>query len=519
MDQELVRKVVILGGGTAGWMTAAVLSKVLNGKVMVTVVESDEIGTVGVGEATIPLILRFNEILGIDENECLRETQGTYKLGIEFVDWAHIGDRYMHGFGRLRQDMRLAGFEQYWQKMFRGGRAPDLQAYSISRMAAYAGRFMRPRPDVPESPLADLAYAFHFDASLYARYLRRFAEARGVKRIEGRVVDVSLHEANGYISKLTLAGGEHVTGEFFVDCSGFRGRLIETVLDAGYEDWSHWLPCDRAIAVPCATAKPLTPYTRATACSAGWRWRIPLQHRTGNGYVFSSQYISDDEATATLLSHLDGEALASPRTLRFVTGIRRQAWRRNCVAIGLSSGFLEPLESTSIHLIQTAIGRLIAFFPSTACSQVDIDEYNRQTRREFEHIRDFIILHYHATQRNDAPLWNYCRTMPIPESLRLKMELFQSQGRIFREGNELFAELGWLQVMHGQGLRAGGYHPLVDLLSAEEIGIYLEKVRSAIQKCIEVMPSHEDFINANCKASPPARHRPTESASSAPRRG
>ena len=426
MDQKLVSEVVILGGGTAGWMTAAAMARVLNGRVAITVVESDEIGTVGVGEATIPSIVRFNEMLEIDENEFLRETQGTIKLGIEFVDWTFIGDRYMHGFGRLRQDIQLTTFEQIWKKVRQIGRANDLPAYSITKSAAYAGKFMRPRHDVPDSPLADIAYAFHFDTSLYARYLRRYSEARGVRRIEGKVVDVSRHAVSGDLTGLLLASGETVAGDFFVDCSGFRGRLIEEVFKAGYDDWSHWLPCDRAVAVPCASTKPLLPYTRSTARSAGWQWRIPLQHRTGNGYVYSSQYIGDDEATATLLRNLDGEALAPPRTLKFVTGVRRQSWPRNCVAIGLSSGFLEPLESTSIYLIQTAISKLLTFFPTSTPSDADIREYNRLVRREFEHVRDFVMLHYHATKRDDSPLWKYCREMSIPDSLRHKMELFQS---------------------------------------------------------------------------------------------
>jgi tryptophan halogenase len=503
MSQLLVRQIVILGGGTAGWMTAAALSKTLNGKVAVTVVESDEIGTVGVGEATIPLITRFNQMLGVDEDDFLRATQGTFKLGIEFVDWARIGNRYMHGFGRYRQDIQLASFEQFWQKMAQGGHAHDLQAYSISKMAAYAGKFMRPRLDVPDSPLADLAHAFHFDASLYARYLRRYAEARAVRRIEGRVVDVSLHSESGHIASLTLATGEVVEGQFFVDCSGFRGRLIEEVLKTGYEDWSHWLPCDRAVAVPCASVAPLLPYTRATARSAGWQWRIPLQHRIGNGYVYSSQHMSDDAAATSLLSHLDGEALAAPRTLRFVTGMRLKAWNRNCLAIGLSSGFIEPLESTSIHLIQTAIGRLLTFFPTSTASEIDIQEYNRQSRREFEHVRDFIILHYHATKRDDSPFWDYCRTMRIPESLKYKMELYQSHGRVLGESDALFAEAGWVQVMHGQGLPPRSYHPIADVVEEKHLIHFFDGVRNAIQQCVKAMPTHEEFIGANCRALPP----------------
>jgi len=499
----MIQRLVILGGGTAGWMTAAALARVLNGKVAITVVESDEIGTVGVGEATIPNITRFNELLGIDENEMLRESQGTFKLGIEFRDWTFLGDRYMHGFGRFRQDIQLTTFEQVWQRMNLLGRAADLPAYSITKTAAYAGKVMRPRLDVPDSPLADIAYAFHFDASLYARFLRRYAEARGVRRIEGRVTEVLKDAAGVDLAALVLADGAAVEGDFFVDCSGFRGRLIEDEFKAGYDDWTHWLPCDRAVAVPCASVRPLLPYTRSTARSAGWQWRIPLQHRIGNGYVYCSRYISDDEAAATLLANLDGEAMAAPRTLRFTTGVRRKAWVRNCVAIGLSSGFLEPLESTSIHLIQSSITRLLYFLPAAVPSQPDIDEYNRLTRREFEHIRDFIVLHYHATRRDDSPLWNHCRTMSVPETLQRKMQLFQTHGRLFAEADELFAQGSWFQVMQGQGLRPGSYNPIVDVLDVEDVSSFIEGVRQAIQKCIDVMPTHEAFIEKNCKAKAP----------------
>jgi tryptophan halogenase len=504
MSQRLVRELVILGGGTAGWMTAAGLARALNGKTKLTVVESDEIGTVGVGEATIPLITRFHALLGIDEDDFMRATQATVKLGIEFWDWARIGDRYMHGFGRFRNDIELATFEQVWQRAIRGGVAHDLTAYSITKTAAYQGKFTRPRLDVPDSPLADIAYAFHFDASLYAKYLRRYAEDRGVKRIEDKVVDVIRHEANGKIDRLVLASGQQVKAEFFVDCSGFRGRLIEDVFKTGYEDWTHWLPADRAVAVPCASPKPTTPYTQAKARSAGWQWRIPLQHRSGNGYVFSSRYISEDEATATLLKNLDGEIVAPPRTLRFVTGRRRKAWQSNCVAIGLSSGFLEPLESTSIHLIQSSIGRLLQFFPSSTPSEVDIDAYNRLTQQEFEHVRDFIILHYHATKRDDTPFWNYCRTMPIPESLQRRSALFQSQGRVICEAGDLFVEGGWIQVMYGQGLRPKGYQPILDVLELKDLAPYMEGLRKTINACVASMPTHDEFIARNCKAMPPA---------------
>jgi tryptophan halogenase len=496
----LLRRVVIVGGGTAGWMTAAALSKVLRDTVKVTLVESDEIGTVGVGEATIPMIRRFNQVLEIDEDDFLRKTQGTFKLAIEFVDWGAVGERYMHGFGRFGQELWPVEFEQYWLRMHLQGKAGDLAEYSITRSAALKNRFMRARPDLGNSPLADVAHAFHFDAGLYARYLRGHAEGRGVDRVEGRIVDVTLNGFTGHVESILLDGGRRVEGDLFIDCSGFRGLLIEQVLRSGYEDWTHWLPCDRAVAVPCASASPLLPYTRATARTAGWQWRIPLQHRIGNGHVYCSRFISDDEATATLMANLDGEALAEPRPLRFTTGIRKKAWNRNVVAVGLSSGFMEPLESTSIHLIQTSIARLISFFPDREFRQVDIDEYNRQTRDEFEQIRDFLILHYHATRRDDTPFWRHCRTMEVPASLQRRMELFRSRGRIFREGLELFSEVAWLQVIHGQGLRPAACHPLAQARSEQELAEYLESVRSVIAKCVEVMPTHEQFIAENCAA-------------------
>ncbi len=496
----MIRQVVIAGGGTAGWMAAAALSKVLRGKVAITLVESEEIGTVGVGEATIPMIQLFNRVLEIDEDTFVRETQGSFKLGIEFLNWGRQGTRYMHAFGRFGQDLWTVPFHQYWLKMFQAGRVPDLGEFSITRTAAYQNRFMRPPGDVQNSPLNDIAYAYHFDAGLYARFLRRYAEARGVTRLEGRIQEVALHAETGHVTALVLAGGQRVEGQLFLDCSGFRGLLIEQTLKTGYEDWTHWLPCDRAVAVPCASATPFTPYTRSTAHRAGWQWRIPLQHRTGNGHVFSSRHISEDEATAVLMGNLDGEPLAEPRTLRFTTGMRKQGWNRNVVAVGLASGFLEPLESTSIHLIQTAIARLIDFFPSTGFSQVDIDEYNRQARFEFERIRDFIILHYHLNQRTDSDFWTHCREMAVPPALQAKLALYRSHGRIVRENNELFSEVAWLQVMHGQHLQAQGYHPLVDSLDEAEISQYLAQVHEVIQRCAGVMPDHAAFIAQHCAA-------------------
>jgi tryptophan halogenase len=503
-DQPLIQRVVIAGGGTAGWMTAAALSKVLRGRIAITLVESEEIGTVGVGEATIPMIQLFNRVLEIDEDEFVRETQGSFKLGIEFVNWGRLGSRYMHAFGRFGQDLWTVPFYQYWLKLHRQGRVPPLGEFSITNVAGWQNRFMRPPADVQNSPLNDITYAFHFDAGLYARYLRRLAESRGVVRVEGRIARVlqrgAGHAHPSHVAALVMEDGRQIDGDLFIDCSGFRGLLIEQTLKTGYEDWTHWLPCDRAIAVPCASVSPLTPYTRSTAHRAGWQWRIPLQHRTGNGHVFCSRHISEDEATAVLLRHLDGEPLAEPRTLRFVTGMRKQGWNGNVVAIGLASGFLEPLESTSIHLIQTSIARLIDFFPSQGFAQADIDTYNRLFRFEFERIRDFIILHYHLNQRDDSPFWVACREMAVPETLADKLRLFGTHGRIVRENNELFAEVAWLQVMLGQNLTPGGYHPLADSLPDAEVQQYLQGIHGLMQRCAAVMPDHAAFIAQHCKA-------------------
>jgi tryptophan halogenase len=494
MSATGIRQIVIVGGGTAGWMTAAAVAKTLGSGYRIRLIESDEIGTVGVGEATIPMIQRFNAALELDENEFLRETQATFKLGIEFVDWGRIGESYMHGFGRIGQDMGVLSFDKYWQKLARAGRAAPLGEYTISVRAAYAGKFMRPRPDLPKSPLADITYAFQFDAALYARYLRRYAERRGVVRTEGRVRDVQRRGTDGFVESLLLASGERVTGQLFIDCSGFRGLLIEQTLGTGYDDWSHWLPCDRALAVASRRDDAPKPYTRATARGAGWQWRIPLQHRTGNGYVYSSRFISDDVAAATLLGSLEGTALGDPRPLRFTTGIRRKIWNRNVVAIGLAGGFLEPLESTSIHLIQAAIARLLDFFPDAAFDERDTAEFNRVLRLEYEGIRDFLILHYKLTAREDSPFWVHCAAMDIPENLQRRIELYRSRGRVLREGTELFTEPSWLQVMNGQGLKAEGHHPLVDLLADRDLEEYLEDVRTVIGKCVDVMPAQRDYL-------------------------
>ena len=503
MNHAPIQDIVIVGGGTAGWMTAAALSTVLRGRYRIRVVESDEIGTVGVGEATIPQIQRFNAVLGLDEHEFVRETQGTFKLGIEFVNWGRLGERYMHGFGRLGQDVWTVPFDQYWQRLRAQGRAQPLEQYSITRMAALANRFMPARPDLGNSPLADIAYAYHFDANLYARYLRRLSEARGVQRTEGKITHATrrgegLHA--GHVDAVVLESGERITGDLFIDCSGFRALLIEQTLQTGFEDWTHWLPCDRALAVPCEGVAPLTPYTRSTAHRAGWQWRIPLQHRIGNGHVYCSQHISDDEAAATLLANLDGRPLADPRPIRFRTGMRRLAWHENVVAIGLASGFLEPLESTSIHLIQQGIQQLIDFFPDRGFSPADVAEFNRASRFHYERIRDFIILHYHLNQRDDSPFWQACAAMAVPETLREKMDLYRSRGRVVRRDNELFAEVGWIQVMEGQNLHPEAAHPLAGLLDDAAAHEHLERVRQVIAKCVDVMPDHATYIAQHCAA-------------------
>ncbi|HEY0436594.1 MAG TPA: tryptophan halogenase family protein, partial [Phenylobacterium sp.] len=419
--ESTIRDVVIVGGGTAGWMAAAALSRLrANGVTRITLIESDEIGTVGVGEATIPPIQTFNALLGIDEADFLRHTQGTFKLGIQFVGFTRPGHVYMHPFGGFGADMEAIKFYQFWLKLNALGQTPGIEAYSLCATAAGLGRFERPVPE-RAGPLSSLTYAYHFDASLYARYLRAYSEAQGVTRREGKVVDVNLRGEDGFIESVTLAGGDKVAGDLFIDCSGFRGLLIEQALKTGYEDWSHWLACDSAVAVPCAGVENPTPYTRCSARDGGWQWRIPLQHRVGNGYVYSSAHVSDEEAAATVLANLDAPALAEPRVLRFKTGMRRKAWNRNCVALGLSSGFMEPLESTSIHLIQAGITKLLALFPDRGFDPVEIAEYNRLTEIQWSHIRDFIILHYKATERDDTSFWRQCRTMSIPESLERKI--------------------------------------------------------------------------------------------------
>ncbi len=501
LNPHRIRKIVIVGGGTAGWMTAAAMAKLLGRDFAdITLVESDDIGIVGVGEATIPQIGIYNRMLGLDENQFIRKTQGSFKLGIQFVDWGRKGHTYFHPFGPFGVDMEGVSFHAYWQRLHLAGDPHRLEDYSLQAVAAADNRFMR-AIDAGRSPLSKIAYAFHFDAGLYARFLREFAETRGVVRREGKVVAVEQRGEDGFIQAVKLESGERIEGELFIDCSGFRGLLIEQTLKAGYEDWTHWLPCDRAAAVPCESVADFTPYTRSTAREAGWQWRIPLQHRIGNGYVYSSNHITDEQAAETLLSNLDGKPLADPRFLRFVTGRRKQAWVKNVVAIGLASGFIEPLESTSIHLIQSGIAKLMQMFPDKRFEPADRERFNRMTQLETEQVRDFIILHYHLTERDDTPFWDRCRTMDVPDSLKEKYRLFEGYGRIFRENDELFNDTSWMAVMVGQGLKARGYDPVADVLSPDETRARLEEIRRVMRTSADYMPLQTEFIRNNCAAA------------------
>ena len=499
--KNLINRIVIVGGGTAGWMTAAALGHVFRGTAMrIDLIESEEIGTVGVGEATIPEILKFNAMLGIDEADFMRATKATFKLGIEFLDWHRDGERYFHPFGVYGTDMEGISFHHFWTKAMHAGNGGALEDYCLAWQAAQRGRFAHPSGS-PNSPLSGIRYAYHFDAILYAKLLRRFAEAHGVKRSEGKVVEVVQDELSGNIKSVQMEDGQKIDGDLFIDCTGFFGLLIEKTLKSGYDDWSHWLPCNSAVAVPSEkTGTTMRPYTKSTARDAGWQWNIPLQHRTGNGYVYSSAHLSDDEAAANLLDNLEGEALADVRQLRFVTGKRKEIWKNNCISIGLASGFLEPLESTSIHLIQSAITKLITLFPSGPDDAISRKSFNRLIDQEFTTVRDFLILHYNATQRADMPFWDQVRTMEVPDFLIEKTELFTHSGRVFREENEIFAEPSWLAVMTGQGILPKGYHPIADVLTNDELSGRLRVISDTIRQAAESLPRHEDFIRSYCNA-------------------
>ncbi|MFO1367759.1 MAG: tryptophan halogenase family protein [Marinagarivorans sp.] len=499
-ESNNIKQIVIVGGGTSGWMVAAAMGKVFQGKeCSITLIESEEIGTVGVGEATIPAILYFNKIIGLDEDDFLKFTHGTFKLGIEFVNWGSVGDSYFHPFGSYGTRIDRLAFQHYWQKLFNKGLVPDIQEFSFNVMASKANRFVRP-VDIENSPLQEVAYAFHFDAGLYAQYLRGMAEKMGVRRINNLVERVNLRGRDGFIESVSLKTGECIEGELFIDCSGFRGLLIEEALKTGYDDWSHYLPCNRAVTVASKRLDPLPPYTRATALEAGWQWRIPLQHRTGNGYVFCDQYISDDRAVETLLSNIEGEPLAQPRFLKFLTGKRKKFWNKNCVAIGLASGFMEPLESTSIHLVQAAISKLIDLFPNADFCPEVIEKFNAQLSFEYQSIRDFLILHYKATSRADSAFWNYCRDMEVPQSLLDKIALYKEGGRVYRDSDESFSGISWLSVFRGQGITTEKYNPVADVYDEERLVARLKNIHEVIQRSVVACPTHEAFIEQYCKS-------------------
>jgi tryptophan 7-halogenase len=496
VEHKPIERVVIAGGGTAGWMVAACLSRTLGKILDIKLIESDEIGTVGVGEATIPTLVSFHRLLDINEQEFMAATQAVFKLGIAFENWRDVNENYIHSFGITGKDHWTAGFQHFWMKGRERGLAGEYGDYCLELKAAQQHRFAH-------LPRGGMNYAFHIDATLYAKFLRKFSERFGVQRIEGKIVEVRTDAASGYIEALRLDSGAQIAGDLFIDCTGFRGLLIGQTLKVEHENWSHWLPCDSAIAVQTESTGAPAPYVRVIAREAGWQWHIPLQHRVGNGIVYSSRYLDDEAARQSLLANVKGQVLTQPRVIKFKPCQRRQTWSKNCVAIGLASGFLEPLESTSIHLIQRGVTRLMQLFPRSGIRQPDVDEYNAQASSEIQHIRDFLILHYHVTHRQDTPFWRACRDMDIPASLRHRIELFRQTGRVFRVPNELFAENSWIQVMLGQGIMPQQHHPAADLMGDEELSQFLGGIRSSIDRTLMQLPAHHTYVEQYCKASDP----------------
>jgi tryptophan halogenase len=493
---DTLRQLVIVGGGAAGWMTAAALSRLLKPHdVSVTLVESDEIGIIGVGEATIPDMLQFNLFLGITESELMRATQATFKLGIEFVDWSGKGSRYFHPFGFHGIDIDGVDFHQWWLRCKANGHAHDIGDYCLTEIVARKNKFGFPDTRVAGAPASYLRYAYHFDAALYARFLRQYAEQRGVKRVEGKVCEVLRHPESGDVSGVQLASGQKVTGEFFFDCTGFRSLLLGSALGISWTDWRHWLPCDAALAVACEHDGPLRPYTRSTARSAGWQWNIPTQQRTGNGHIYCSEFMNEDEATSSLMNNLGGRALGTPRLIRFATGHRSRFWEKNCVAIGLSAGFLEPLESTSLYLIRQGISRFIALFPDASLPSIMRDEYNRWMQKDFEQVRDLLVFHYYENGR-DEPFWQHCKSMSIPESLQRRVTLFREGGRFLRNEGELFPNASWVAVMLGQGVIPRVVDPLIASAPVSEIEGKLQLLRRAMNDFAGTLPSHESALRS-----------------------
>jgi tryptophan halogenase len=491
MTQQTIRKVVIAGGGTAGWMAAAALARQLGPLLDITLVESEDIGTVGVGESTIPTARTFNALLGIDEAEFMRATQATFKLGISFEHWGEIGDRYIHSFGQVGKSTWMGGFHHFWMQAREQGFGGDLGDYCLELKAAEQNRFLT-------GENGPLNYAYHLDAGLYGRFLRGMAEADGVRRVEGKIASVRQNGESGYVEALVMESGDVVEGDLFVDCTGFRGLLIEQTLKAGFEDWGHWLPTNSALAVQTRSTEPAVPYTRAIAHKAGWRWKIPLQHRVGNGLVYCNEHMSDDEARAQLVGEIEGETLIEPRLIRYRTGRRKKTWDKNVVALGLASGFVEPLESTSIHLIMVGVTRLMKLFPFGGISQAAIDHYNRQADDELEKIRDFIILHYKATERTDSPFWDLVRTMEIPDSLAQRIALFRQSAQVYQAPGELFQTDSWLQVLLGQRVRPQTYHHMGRLMPPQQLKAALDDLKRNIDGVVARLPQHQAFLDSYC---------------------
>jgi tryptophan halogenase len=486
-----IKNVVIVGGGTAGWMAAVALSKKFSALLSITLVESDEIGTIGVGEATIPPMRTFHKLLEIDEQEFMRATEATFKLGIMFENWGERGDKYIHSFGKTGQETWLGDFHHFWLRAKELGIAKDFGTYCFELQAAQAGKFAI-------APNASINYAYHLDATHYAKFLRKLSEAKGTKRIEGKVARAIQDPESEFITGVQLESGQIIAGDLFIDCTGFRGLLIEETLKTGYEDWSHWLPCDRAIAVQTEATGPTAPYTRSVAHDVGWRWRIPLQHRVGHGLVYCSRYLSDDDARSTLLNSMEGKTLIEPRVIKFQTGKRLKNWNKNCVALGLASGFIEPLESTSIHLIMMGISRLMHLFPFNGIKDSLMDEYNRVSRIEMEQLRDFIVLHYKTTEREDTPFWAYCKNMEIPATLAHRIQLFKETAHAYQADGELFRVDSWTQVMFGQRLMPEHYHHLVKTMSQKDLQTFLSGMEESINRAVAQLPPHNKFVEQYC---------------------
>jgi tryptophan halogenase len=501
MLQNPIRKIVIVGGGTAGWMAAAPLAQRLGNRCEIVLVESPDIGTIGVGEATLPTIRFYNSALQLDHADFIKKTKATFKLGIEFRDWGHVGNRFFHGFGDFGPPINGIQPHHHWLRLARTfDHMPAMENWSMASVMARENKFTMPNDTQPGVTDA-YSFGYQFDAGLYAAYLRDYAMARGAKRVEGTITSVDQHPETGFITAVRLGDGRTLDGDLFIDCSGFRGLLIEGTLKAGYEDWSEYLPCNSALAVPSARVEPLTPYTRSTAKEAGWLWRIPLQHRTGNGHVYSNAFTTDEKARQDLLDGLDGAALDEPRQLRFVTGKRKKSWVKNVVAIGLSAGFVEPLESTSISLIETAVGTLIEQFPDLDFRPELADEFNRIIGGRYESIRDFIIMHYKLTKRDDTAFWRYCANMAIPDSLAHQIELFRETGRVAILDRDSFGLPSFVAMLVGLGVEPKRYDPFVDDVDMRQLHGHFAGLRDLMAQAVAKMPGHGAYLEKNAKAT------------------